>query len=166
MHFSSHLAVLAALASSVFAAALPTELSPRSNTNTEDVIDDADPRLIYTGDWTHLKNQGNSVANAGTLSFSKTSQASVSIPYGTNHTGFYMFMGTKADRGQFSIFLDDLWYSASAEGSCTSNCDAAGNGMMINFPRLLAKSDQSRLIIQNDSPGYLAFDSISLHKKL
>ncbi|GAA5907091.1 hypothetical protein JCM8208_004510 [Rhodotorula glutinis] len=162
----SFLAVFAALTSSALAAAVPAELSPRANTNTEDVIDDADSRVTYTGDWTHLKNQGNSVAVGGTISYSRTSQASVSIPYGTSHEGFILYMGKKADRGQFSIFLDDLWYSTTAVGPCTSNCDAPGDLMMINFPRLLSSNPNSRIIIQNDSPGYLAFDSISLHKKL
>lgn len=106
-------------------------------------------------------------AVGGTISYSKSSQASVSVPYGTNHTGFILYMGKKADRGQFSIFVgDDLWYSTSAEGSCTSNCDAPGDLLMINFPKVISHDPNSRLIIQNDSPGYLAFDSISLHKKL
>ncbi|BGP42901.1 hypothetical protein JCM10449v2_006916 [Rhodotorula kratochvilovae] len=161
MKFSiaSYTAALVALSS--LATALPAQLSSRANTNTEDRFDDSDPRITYTGDWTHLTNQGNTISE-GTLSYSNSSQATIRIPYGKTHSGFYMRMGSKADRGQFSIFLgDDFWFSTTAKGDCVTNCPE--NDLVVNFPRLIAPSEDTELVIQNDSPGFLAFDYIDLH---
>ncbi|GAA5868070.1 hypothetical protein JCM8547_000797 [Rhodosporidiobolus lusitaniae] len=174
MKFSLASAVASLAAFSTLAAAAPTKkLAARVPTDTEDVVDDADSRVTYSGDWTHLTNLTQYDWDpASTLSYTNDPEGSVSIPYGKNYFGFSLIMGSKADRGRFSIQLGDkFWFdSADAHGTCSGN-DCPEDDLFINFPRLYAENDDDQLVFKNvysdDRVGgtpFLAFNYVQLHK--
>ncbi|GAA5868060.1 hypothetical protein JCM8547_000792 [Rhodosporidiobolus lusitaniae] len=170
MRFSLVSAVAALAAFSTFAAAAPTKkLAARVPTDTEDVVDDADSRVTYSGDWMHLTNLTQYDWDpASTLSYTNDPEGSVSIPYGKDYFGFSLIMGSKADRGRFSIQLGDkFWFdSADAHGTCSGN-DCPEDDLFINFPRCASLSLVFKNVYSDDRAGgtpFLTFNYVQLHK--
>ncbi|GAA5921212.1 hypothetical protein JCM3775_004144 [Rhodotorula graminis] len=131
---------------------------------TSVVVDDASPQVVFSGQWTHLKNQGSGV-NAGTLSYSNDPNARLTIPYGAKgYYGFKFATGAKVDRSTFGISVGPTFtIHGNAKGTCKTNC--AENNVVLDVPRLTVDDGSSLEFFNADPSGasFIAFDAITLY---
>ncbi|CAD6577626.1 MAG: hypothetical protein CYPHOPRED_000292 [Cyphobasidiales sp. Tagirdzhanova-0007] len=84
------------------------------------VIDDADPQITYSANWTHFNNPPNADYD-GTESFCNDA----CCQYQFYSQGNYLSIqaGQKIDRGFFDVYLGDSYVgTGDAHSSCTSSC--------------------------------------------
>ncbi|GAA5907094.1 hypothetical protein JCM8208_004511 [Rhodotorula glutinis] len=130
---------------------------------TSTFVDDASSQVVYSGNWTHLKNQGSGV-NSGTLSYSKDPNARLTIPYSSKYYGFVFKTGAKADRSTFGVSVGPTFtIHGNAKGSCKTNCPE--NNVVLDVPRLTVDDGSSLEFFNADPSGnsYIAFDGITLY---
>lgn len=75
----------------------------KSNQETENIIENDDSSIIYSGNWSHITQSENS---GSTISYSKEKGAS--IEYTFNGTGVKLVSKTYRDRGLADIFIDGI----------------------------------------------------------
>ncbi|GAA6012408.1 hypothetical protein JCM10207_007077 [Rhodosporidiobolus poonsookiae] len=171
MKFTLASAATALAASVSLVAAAPTNLAARQYIPQREYSDEYqanDPRITYSGNWTHLSGLDGP---SPYVSYSNDPDASLSLLYG-NATGLTIIAGKKADRAHFDLFLGDKFHwVGNLHGECTENC--AENDADINFPLLYGHNDSETLTMSNvdgDSlvgggPPYLAVSRLFLTRE-
>ncbi|CAD6570742.1 MAG: hypothetical protein CYPHOPRED_004139 [Cyphobasidiales sp. Tagirdzhanova-0007] len=99
------------------------------------VDDAAFAEIAYSGNWTHLSNQG-AIDYLGTESYSH--DANASYTFGRVEKGgiITIYAGKKDDRGQFDVFQGDVFLGRgdAHNASCSANCSSAQVFTYDNLP--------------------------------